>query len=766
MLGLDLAVAQVPPTAATPASDSAYSIAPGPLTQVLRTIASTSGQTIVFDETEVDKYTSGAVSGSLTVQQAVTQALAGTGLVFGQKKTGEIAVYIMTLEKVSILAKRDQAETSFKADRSDTATRTGTSLMDVPGSITIITSKVLETQQSTNVVDALNNISGVNLQSSPQGLGSFSVRGFGGAGATVNGVGSQSGSITNIYGVERLEVLKGPQAILSGSGSLGGGINIVTKKPQADPLKSILLQYGSHGDLTVVGDATSALTDDKRLSYRLIASKTRASSSQGGFDGRDGESLLPQLRWKDAGTDLIVGLTYNKTHTPLPAYTFARQDGVILPVPSARLGNAGDGFDVKDSGVFYELEQKVTDNVTFISRFQRSLTTLRLHLWSPNGLDYDDGAAPDMPNGKVTFFGSPGVNKQRTTAIDNYFRIAVDTGPVGHKISIGFNETKSDLDMTQDNGAQVNQQLYPAQNVTFPDVYANASPGFVSENHYTDSGAFFQDLMSFGDWKLLINARRTKYKSGGSGIFFPDFTFSTTNPTQYHTTPGVGAIYSVTPEASVYASYSEGFIPQSQTSCSGATIQPLQTKNKELGAKFDLVANKLSVTAALFETAATGVAEFDPIRHCIFPVAGQKTRGVEVDLQGQILPGWDAAFNYTYSILKTDYPADPFSVASGIPKNKASVWTIYSFRGDTLAGWGVGGGINAQSSAKGSDFSPSLPGQARFDASVFYARDKWNFTFGLKNIFNRTLYGNSGSGAFVPVEDYRRFAITAKREFN
>ena len=424
ILGLGLAVAQVPPTAAAPAVNRTYSIAPGPLAQVLRAIASTSGQAIAFDEKEVDKYTSGAVSGSLTVQQAVAQALGGTGLVYEQKKSGEIAVHITSLATVTILAKRDQAETSFKADKSDTTTRSGTDLMDVPGSITIITSKVLETQQATNVVDALNNVSGVNLTESPQGLNTFSIRGFNDAGATVNGVNSQSASITNIYDVERIEVLKGPQAILSGSGSLGGGINIVTKKPQADPLASILLQYGSHGDATIVGDATSALTDDKRLSYRLIASKARASSSQGGFGGRDGESLLPQLRWKDAGTDLIVGLTYNKTHSPVPEYTFGRQDGVILPAPSARLGNANDGFDVNDRGAFYELEQKVVNNITFVSRFQRSLTKLTIHLWNPFGLDYDDGAAPDMPNGKVSFDSSPSFQTTRTTASDNYFRLA------------------------------------------------------------------------------------------------------------------------------------------------------------------------------------------------------------------------------------------------------------------------------------------------------------------------------------------------------
>ena len=139
---------------------------------------------------------------------------------------------------------------------------------------------------------------------------------------------------------------------------------------------------------------------------------------------------------------------------------------------------------------------------------------------------------------------------------------------------------------------------------------------------------------------------------------------------------------------------------------------------------------------------------------------------MEIDGQGQILAGWDVQFNYTYSNLKTEYTADPFTVATGIPKNKASLWTVYSFRGDTLAGWGVGGGFNAQSSAVGGPYSPALPGQARVDASVFYARDKWNFIFGLKNIANRTLYGNSNSGAYVPIEDHRTFAITAKREFN
>lgn len=749
----------------------AYALPAAPLVQTLAAIARISGKRIDVDDESAAGQSSGAVNGTLSLDQAVAQALAGTPLRVREADSGALWVALPAkLDRVLVLAKRDQAETSFKADRSDTATRSGTSLMDVPQSVTIITSKVLESQQALSVRDALANVSGMAFTQSPQGSPTFSIRGFSNTSATVNGVTDASASLTNVFGVERIEVLKGPQAILAGSGSLGGGVNVVTKKPQADPIRSLLLQYGSHGDATVAGDITGAITDDKKLSYRLIASKSKANSSAGGFDGREDESLLPQLRWKDSSTDLIVGVSYGKQYAPTPAYTFARRDGYLMPEPALRQGGAGDGFDSEQKRAFYQLEQTLTPNITLVSRLQRSITDLYLHVRSPSGLNYSTGAAKDSPNGTVTYYGSRSRQDARTTSGDHYLRIEGDTGPISHKLSVGLNHSEYAYEQTEWSGASVKPTVYPADaSFTFPDLEANSQTlSAISTSKSDQAGAFAQDLMSWGDWNLLLNLRRTRYTTV-SATNYVSINYLWANPKTkvWSTTPGVGLVYNLTPSTSLYASYAQGFVPQTTAKCGGGIVDPITTKNKEIGAKFDLLDSKLSLTTAAFELAQSNQLLYDSVNKCTTVRDSQVTRGLEADLQGQLAPGWNAIVNYTYNTVKD--VGDKTTIYYGLAKHKASMWTTYELQNEAWRGLGFGLGVTASTHVNGTysaTYPFTIPGQAQLDASLFYNRDKWSVTLGIKNIADKLLYGVSASSAYVPVLEGRNFMLTVKRDFN
>jgi iron complex outermembrane receptor protein len=748
-----------------------YELPAGPLAQTLSAIARISGKRIAVDESSAADRSAGAVVGVLSVDQALVQALAGTPLRVRETDSGELWVALPDkLDRVLVVAKRDQAETSFKADRSDTATRSGTSLREVPQSVTIITSKVLESQQVLSVRDALANVSGMAFTQSPQGSPSFSIRGFSSTSASVNGVTDASASLTNVFGVERIEVLKGPQAILAGSGSLGGGVNVVTKKPQAETLRSLLLQYGSHGDATIAGDLSGAITEDKKLSYRLIAAKSKASENSAGFDGREDESLMPQLRWKDASTDLIVGVSYGKQHAPTPAYTFARRDGYIMPEPALRQGGAGDGFDSEQKRAFYQFEQTLTPNMTLVSRFQRSVGELYLHVRSPSGLNYNTGAAKDSPNGTVTYYGSRSRQDARTSSGDHYLRIEDDTGPVSHKLSLGVNHSDYAYEQTEWSGASVKPTVYPANtSFVFPDLEANSQTlSSISTSKSEQAGVFAQDLMSWGDWNLLLNLRRTRYTTV-SATNYVSINYLWANPKTkvWSTTPGVGLVYNLTPSTSLYASYAEGFVPQTTAKCGGGIVDPITTKNKEVGVKFDLLDSKLSLTTAAFELAQSNQLLYDSINKCTTVRDSQVTRGLEVDLQGQLAPGWNAILNYTYNTVKD--VGDKTTIYYGLAKHKASLWTTYELQNETWRGLGVGVGVTASTHVNGTysaTYPFTIPGQAQLDASLFYNRDKWSVTLGIKNIVDKLLYGVSASSAYLPVLEGRNYMLTVKRDFN
>ncbi|KAF1043732.1 TonB-dependent siderophore receptor [Xylophilus sp.] len=775
VLAVSAAAAGAAAQTAAPPADAAqhrYHLPAAPVANTLQEIARASGRRIVVDAAAAAGVRSGAVDGTLTVDQAIARALAGTELTAGPQDDGSIWVTIPAkLGTVLVAATRDPAETSFKADRSDTATRSGTSLMDVPQSVTIITGKVLESQQALSVRDALANVSSMAFTQSPQGSPTFSIRGYSSTAATVNGVEDRSASLTNVFGVERIEVLKGPQAILAGANSLGGGVNVVTKKPQADPIRSLQLQYGSHGDKTVAGDLGGALTDSRKLSYRLIASKSDARSSQGGFDGREDGSVLAQLRWKDETTDLIAGLSYGKQYQPPPLYTFARRDGRILPAPAIRQGNRQDGFDSEQKRAFYQLEQKIGGGATFVSRLQRSLTGLDLHLRSPSGLLYDTGAANDSPNGKVTYYGGRSHQDAAQTSGDHYFRIDSATGPVAHKLSVGINHSSYDYRQTEWSGASVSPVVYPADtSYVFPDLVANAQTLSSITNQTTDQvGLFGQDLLRWGDWSLLLNLRRTRYTSKSTTNYVSiNYLWDNPKTEVWTTTPGGGLIYNLTPETSLYASYAEGFVPQATASCTGGLVDPITTRNRELGAKFDLLDGKLSLTTAAFELAQSNTLNYDSINRCYNVRDSQVTRGLELDIQGQPARGWNLILNYTYSTLKD--VGNQATVYYGQAKHKASLWTTYDFPAEDQwwKGLGVGFGVTAASRLNGTydaTYPFTIPGQAQFDASLFYTRDKWSVIFGVKNIADRLLYGVSSSSAYIPVLEGRTFLLTVRHSF-
>lgn len=746
-----------------------YDLKPAPLVQTLDAIAKISGRKIDFDRAALSSGNAASVEGNLSAGAAVAQALAGTGYVMNEDGVGTLVVTPSV--QVVVTAKRDQAETSFKADRSDTATRSGTSLHIVPGSVTLITSKVLESQQATDVTDSLRNVSGMGFNQSPQHTTTFGIRGFSASGAT-NGVTDSHATERGIFSVERIEVLKGPQAILSGGDSFGGAVNIVSKKPQAETIRDLMLQYGSHGDKTAAVDLSGAFSSDQRLTYRTVASISDADHNEIGMNGRKSKSIMGALRWKDRSTDLIVSADATKGYSPPPLYTFARRDGLILPLPDRLLGNAADGFDPSTRRLGYQLEQQLTPNISLISRAQLTNESFDLHVTSPAGLSYAKGAPNNSPLDNMSFYAGRTLSHDKTTSGDHYLRIMVPTGDVRHKLSIGFNHTNFDLQEYQTSGSSVSVPVYSSTPYVFQDDRDRATiPADEFAQGTRQRAVYMQDLMSYGKWNLLLNWRRNKYTTDDShSTFFianqPNFVFATPGSISYHTTPGAGIVYQLNDETSLYASYAEGFTPRSSLMCGGGIVPPNETRNREAGAKFDLLDSQFTLTTSVFSLQQSNALVFQQINNCYNVRDAQRTQGAEIDAQGRLAPGLEAIFNYTYTKVKDVGVSS--TVYAGQPKHKMNLWAVYKFQSAGLKGFGAGLGLVANAWSLGSNtptYQFIVPGGAQIDASLFYSAAPWDITFGVKNLFDRRLYGTTVSNSFIPVLPGRAFALTVKRSF-
>ncbi|HAV1568866.1 TPA: TonB-dependent siderophore receptor [Klebsiella michiganensis] len=757
------AYAQTPPSATTDAVNE-YDIPAGTLGATLREISRVSGRTVRFESRDVQDHQAPAVRGRHNAVAAVQEAISLSGLTMTVLTNGNISVFMPELDIVTVTASRSEAETGFKASRSETATRSGADLLDVPQAVTVVTAKVIETQQAKSVQDVLKNVAGVVTRESAQGLPSYSIRGFTQTSTLSNGISDPYSSFTNIAGIDRVEVLKGPQAILSGSDSLGGAVNIVTKKPTVETIRDVTLSYGSHKDRSGTLDLAGALTDDKRISYRLIGSLAKASYNEGGYKGREDKYLLSQLRWMDEATDFTVGASYGEQFSPQGRYTFAL-DGGIQQIPTMRLGRKDSGVNLRSRTFFYSLEHAFSPHVTFISRLQRSLTMQDLNVFLPL---YPRSVA----NMTINYSNTNNVTDIRTTSGDHYLRFDFETGPFSHTLSTGINHTRS----------QTTIDTYSMGNGSPVSVYDNGQYDFIplernDSNLYSyysgreqQYGLFAQELLRFGDWNLLVGLRRTKYESGPYSIDYKQYNTvsDTSKESMSQTSPNLGLVYNVTANTSLYVSYSQGFSPQftSTTRCGGGTnYDPMETVNKEVGFKHNSSDGAFGLSSALFQLDQNNRLEYNNAGSCYYQRGAKRVRGFEFESSGRLAEGWNVILNYTFTDSKDREKST--ELAGAEPEHQASLWTTYDFQSGNLSGFGVSGGITAYSESRlgTAESDPMVPGGARVDVGASYARDDWSLRLGVQNLFDRELYGYSVTTLYVPVKQGRTGTLTFTKSF-
>lgn len=218
-----------------------------PLAETLRAIGQVSGRPVRFRPSDVEGIQAPAIQGDFPPVAALQRAVAGSKVTMSSEPGGGWVVFVpAAMSAVTVTANVNEAESQFQATRSDTSSRSGSDLMDLPQSETIITSAVMQSQQATSVEDVLQDVSGVQTTAASQGAASLNIRGLS-ATTLSDGLANTFATSANVAGVERIEVLKGPQAVLAGSNSLGGAVNIVVKKPTPDPIANMTLQYGTYG---------------------------------------------------------------------------------------------------------------------------------------------------------------------------------------------------------------------------------------------------------------------------------------------------------------------------------------------------------------------------------------------------------------------------------------------------------------------------------------------------------------------------------------
>ncbi|WP_421654597.1 TonB-dependent siderophore receptor [Leptothermofonsia sp. ETS-13] len=649
-----------------------------------------------------------------------------------------------------------------------TATRTDTPIRDIPASIQIIPEQILEDQRATGLRDALRNVSGVVEGGNFGGtLDSFIIRGFSatvlrnGLRGTSFGAFAFENALNDIANLDRIEVLKGPASILYGNAEPGGIINLVSKQPLSQPYYSFDLQVGSFGFVRPAVDLSGPLTSDKSVLYRFNA----AFQSQDGFRDFDQEFqrrfFSPVLTWKiSEKTTLTAELAYLWDERPMDRGLVAFGRGVAdIPI-TRNLGELDDVYRVEELAIRYQFEHQFSNSLKLRNSFQYLVV---------DGFDYKTQAGTLDEQTGIMFGREFDSNNDvyRAYSLQTDLTAKFATGSVQHTLIVGVDLGRQDA---QGTNRGVPDGETPDINI-FDPVYRGKPDRSTFTNLRRDSkvradglGIFLQDQITLLDnLKLLIGGRFDLVDQKN------DDRLAGTVTTQFDQafTPRVGLVYQPIPPISLYASYGRSFNPNFATGVDGSILEPERGNQLEVGVKAELN-KRLSATLAAYRLTKTNIATTDPANPDFsVPIGEIRSRGIEFDIAGEILPGWNIIAGYALSdSVVTESNDTPTGLRTAlVPYNAASLWTTYEIQTGDLKGLGFGLGLFYVGDRPGDfDNSYELPAYLRTDAAIYYKHNNWRAAINIKNLanvryFESVNFGRSTIQPGAPLTVVGSFAI-------
>ncbi|SFU79216.1 iron complex outermembrane recepter protein [Methylobacterium sp. 174MFSha1.1] len=624
----------------------------------------------------------------------------------------------------------------YRATRSATATKTDTPLRDIPQTVNVVPREVLVDRAETRLTDALFNVSNVQPGGTIQGRSdTFIIRGFRTQTYAIDGVFMNQAS--NFYpvqrdlaDVERIEVLKGPASVLYGRGDPGGVINIVTRQPSLVPTADASIQGGSFGFRRVQGSASGPVPGADGVAARLSFG-TQVDPTFRDLAGRDNSRffIAPSLTWNPSPDTRVSFIgEFTRQDTVYDEGLIARNGRVPLDNISRYYGEPFSRYNANANFGTLKVEHDFNE-----------------HLMLRQVLNAQSGSF-DAIASRATGVSANGLTVQRrtTAATSTYAAVDSQTELVAKFDFLGLRHTAL-LGVEYFNGyrrAVTTQGALASVSFLNP-VAGLALPGALSlqsdlkqKNELT--GLYAQDQIDLGyGLQLLLGVR---YDTGTQFYFSRTPTSRTIPPDQELSgvSPRVGLIYRVAEPLALYASYTTSFKPQTANVFNAVNPAPETGEQIEVGTRFDFTPD-LSLTASVFDITRNNVAANDPVNTGFSIITGQqRSKGVEADLAGTILPGWKiiGGVGYTDARVTRDSTIPVGNRLEAAPLFSGSFWTTYQVQEGAWRGLGLGVGVTYVGSRFG-DISNTykVGAYTRVDAAVFYdLNEHARFSLNLKNL--------------------------------
>jgi catecholate siderophore receptor len=658
-----------------------FDIAAGPLGSVLAEFERVCGIAVTVEDAALATLPSPGVSGLKTPEAALTALLTDTGLAF--RFTGPTAA-IVHLRSV-----RESVDVQASPLPTFSSPKLSGPLRDIPQTVSVIGQQVIREQAATTLRDVLRNVPGITMQAGEGGGGlpgdNLTMRGFSAANDIfVDGVRDVGPYTRDTFNLEQVEVVKGPAGSLAGRGATGGAINLVTKSPQLAPTYDMQIGAGNASYRRTTADVNQPLT----ALGSGVALRVNAMWQDTGIAGRD---VVENGSWAVAPT-LAIGV--GTSTRAILSYQHVEQDNVPdYGLPWAAFEATPQG----DQTAFYGLRDYDFEDI------DSDIGTLRLeHDVRPGftlrnvtrfGDTVRDSAitAPRPPNRQLQRRWMANNTLANLSTINAASRI----GGLTHNFAGGVELIRERTENR--NSAQTTNQppttLFGPNPDDRPFGPMPEITGNPSEAITTTAGAYLFDTVTLSShWQVNGGLRLDR-----SSVDYSQTTLATgemldLSRSDTILTGRAGVVFKPRPNGSVYAAYGTSANPAADAAASGTALSdvptaannvnlaPERTRSTEIGTKWDLFRERLSLTSAVFRTdktnARTRNATSDP-----FVLDGrQRVDGLEFGVSGQVTPRWTMLAGL--SLMDSDIEASANPAEQGanlalVPQRSFNLWTTY-----------------------------------------------------------------------------------------
>lgn len=649
------------------------------------------------------------------------------------------------LSELSVTGSGERASgpvVGYRATRSASATRTDTALRDSPQSVQVVPREVLVDQQAVRLTDALTNVSNVQPAGTIQGrsdtyiLRGFRTQTYAIDGLLMNPANSFQPTQRDLANVERIEVLKGPASVLYGQGDPGGLINIVTRQPTLTPSADLTVQGGSYGFRRVQGSVSGAIPSVEGLAARFsFGTQNDATFRDFGGPENSRHFFAPAFFWNpDPSTRVYLNAEFSRQHSQYDEGLIAFRGRVPLDNIRRYYGEPWSRYYGESNMITLLAEHDVNENLTLRQAINGQWGAFDALATRATGVNAAGTTVTRRLTETDSIYHSIDSRTEALWRFEDPFGFR-HTALAGFEIVDGFRHP-----LTTQGAATSVSFLNPIRGSVPQTGTLTLQNDLRQKLHLF--GAYLQDQIEFFPGLQLVLGVRL---DTANQLYFQRTPTTRTIPPEQNltgTSPRVGLVWRPLEPLTLYGSYTTSFTPQTANVLDVASPPPETGEQVEVGVRFDLIPDQLTVSGAAFRILRANVAVADPVNTGFSIITGeQRSQGFEGDIAGEILPGWKVigGIGYLDATVTKDSTVPVGNRLPAAPVFSTSLWSTYQFQAGPLRGWGFGAGVTYVGERFGDITNTYKVGAyARLDAALFYELDPtWRFAVNGRNLTDR-----------------------------